>query len=143
MNKYIISIAFTFFLFSADLCAQNNPLEKLSFYMGTWRLADDDPFILKNPRYKSLKVIDFRWAANERIIRSRTGMFSEEDSVLFSEGIITYNPTSNKLIWLEFQLDGNLLFEGEYTILDDNKVSREYTVHYSENTRSIPHPEVP
>ncbi|GAB5398464.1 MAG: hypothetical protein Aureis2KO_00490 [Aureisphaera sp.] len=122
--------------------AQENPLEQLEFYMGTWSIPEDEPFIVKNPKYKDLKVIDFEWGSEKRVIHSRTGIYAKNDTIMFSEGIITYNPTTNKLMWLEFQIDGNMLFEGEYRILDGNTVQREYTVHYPVGDKTIPHPEV-
>lgn len=35
-----------------------------------------------------------------------------------------------------------MLFVGEYKLLGENKVLREYTVHYPERFKEIPHPEV-
>jgi len=121
--------------------AQDNPLEKLSYYMGTWSLPHDDPVFKKRPKLKDLKVIDFKWGTNKKLIHSRTGLYTATDTIMFSEGIITYNPTTKKLMWLEFQLDGPFLFEGEYRIIKGNKVQREYKVHYPVGYESIPHPE--
>lgn len=121
---------------------QDNPLEQLSFYMGLWSMPEDDHFVMKNPQFKDLKIIDFEWGANKKVIHSKTGIYSGDQKRIFSEGIITYNPTTKKLVWLEFQIEGTLLFEGEYKILGNNKVQREYTVHYPEGDETIPHPDV-
>jgi len=137
----LLAVILTVFT-TKDILAQENPLEELSYYLGTWSIPKDDPFIIKRPELKNLKVIDFKWGSNNRVIHSRTGIYSENDTIIFSEGIITYNPTTNKLLWLEFQIDGTLLFDGEYKILEDNKVQREYTVYYPVGDKSIPHPGV-
>ncbi|WP_273565832.1 hypothetical protein [Maribacter halichondriae] len=116
-------------LMITNICVSNaqnreNPLEQLSFYIGTWGLPNDDPFIQKRPNLKDLKVIDFEWGSDKRLIHSRTGIYAKNDTIMFSEGIITYNPTTSKLEWLEFQIDGNLLFQGEYRIMGSGKVQR-------------------
>ena len=86
------------------LSSQENPLERLSYYVGTQSIAKDDPLIQKRPELKDLKVIDFKWGSDRKVIHSRTGIYTEKDTIMFSEGIITYNSTNNKLLWLEFKL---------------------------------------
>ena len=142
--KFVLAILF-FSIILIDTYAQNeqnNPLAELSFYIGTWRLASEDTFIKERPQLKDLRVIDMKWGTDKRIIHSRTGIYTPTDTTLFSEGIITCNPSTDKIIWIEFQIDGPFLFEGEYKILARNKVQREYQVHYPIDYQSIPHPEI-
>ncbi len=120
-----------------------NPLEKLSYYIGTWGPNLDQPMVKRNPKMKDYKVIDFSWGSNKKVIISRTGINSNQGGKISSEGIITYNPNTKKIVWLEYQIDNEILFEGEYTILDNNKVQRVYTVYYAEDYPDIPNPQLP
>jgi len=125
-------------------CAQNqeNPLEQLSFYIGTWGLPSDIPMMKKNPKMKDFKVIAFEWGKDNRVIRSTTGIFSDAEKDIHSEGMITYNPTIKKIVWLEYQIMNEILFEGEYIPLEDNIVQRVYTVYYPDGYDSILYPEL-
>ena len=122
--------------------SEDNPLEQLSFYIGTWGIPLDDAFLKKRPEMKDLKVIDFKWGKDKRVIWSRTGFFSDSINSVMSEGMISYNPTTKKIVWLEYQIDNELLFEGEYRIIKDNVVQRIYNVYYAEGYKAIPNPEV-
>lgn len=123
--------------------AQENPLEQLNHYIGTWGPPPGDPIIERDPKLKDLKVIDFEWGVDKRVIWSKTGIYPDgEEAVVFSEGMITYNPTSKKLEWLEYQIMNEILFEGEYSVLEGNKVQRIYTVYYAEGYKEIPYPEL-
>ena len=135
---FVLSITF----YSEDVFAQNqkNPLEQLSFYIGTWGPPPNDPIIDRDPKYKDLKVIDFKWGKNKRVIWSKTGLFSDQKEEVYSEGMITYNPNTQKIVWLEYQIENEILFKGEYILLGENKVQRIYTVYYSENYPDIPNP---
>jgi len=126
-----------------DLKAQTNqnPLEQLSFYMGSWGLPSDIPMMKKNPKMKDFKVIDFQWGKDKRVIWSRTGIFSESEKDIHSEGMITYNPTTEKMVWIEYQIQNEILFEGEYMALENNIVQRVYTVFYPVGYESILYPE--
>ncbi len=117
-----------------------NPLEQLSYYIGTWGAPVGHPMVKKNPKLKDLKVIDFEWGHHKKVIWSKTGIYTDEKKEVFSEGMITYNPNNKKIVWLEYQIDNEILFEGEYKILDENKVQRVYTVYYAENYPDIPNP---
>ncbi|MBQ4822013.1 hypothetical protein [Aquimarina sp. MMG016] len=121
---------------------QENPLEQLSYYIGTWGPPSDDPIIKRDAKYKDLKVIDFKWGHNKRVIWSKTGLFSDQKKEVYSEGMITYNPNTQKIVWLEYQIDNEILFEGEYIMLGEHKVQRVYTVFYAENYPDIPNPQL-
>ncbi len=141
-NIRVLFMIVFWMVLSTNVSAQENPLEGLSYYIGTWGFPKNDPFVQKRPELKDLKIIDFAWGADNKVIHSKTGIYTEGGKKMFSEGIITYNPTTNKLVWLEFQLDGPFLFEGEYVLMGNNKVQRIYTVHYPKGYKQIPHPEV-
>ena len=148
MKKYYLNILFIIlglFLCVQKLTAQSleNPLEKLSYYIGVWGPPNNDPMIKRDPKMINLKVIDFQWGAFKRVILSRTGLFSNDTNQVFSEGIITYNPNTKKIVWLEYQIENEILFEGEYIVLEENKIQRVYTVYYAEDYPSIPLPELP
>ncbi|WP_298899107.1 tetratricopeptide repeat protein [uncultured Psychroserpens sp.] len=123
--------------------AQNhkNKLEELSYYIGIWQPSPDHPMLEKKPKMKDLKVIDFEWGTDRKVIYSKTGFYSATKKKVMSEGLITYNPTTDKIVWIEYQIDGSMLFEGEYQLLGDNKVRREYKVYYPKGDSTIPFPE--
>ncbi|GAA4275158.1 hypothetical protein U6A24_17465 [Aquimarina gracilis] len=144
ISLFIVSIFWLVSIFTSTLNAQSeNPLEQLSYYIGTWRPNADQPMVKRNPKMKDYKVIDFNWGSNKKVIHSRTGMYANIKEEFSSEGIITYNPNTKKIVWLEYQIDNEILFEGEYKILGNNKVQRVYTVYYAENYPDIPNPQLP
>jgi len=140
----IVNLSIVSLLLFNGLTAQDsdNPLEQLSFYIGSWGLPSDIPMMKKNPKMKDFKVIDFEWGKNNKVIKSRTGIFSESEEDIHSEGIITYNPTSEKIVWLEYQITNEILFEGEYMHNGNNIVQRVYTVYYPEGYELILYPEL-
>ncbi len=119
-----------------------NPLEQLSYYIGIWGPPPGHPIAVKNPKMKDLKVIDFAWGKDKKVIWSKTGFYSNQKKEVFSEGMITYNPNTKKIVWLEYQIDNELLFEGEYIPLGNNKFQRVYTVYYAQDYPDIPNPHV-
>lgn len=120
----------------------DEPLKSLEFYIGRWGLSKEDPMVQKRPQLADLRVIDFEWGDGRQLIRSKTGIYGKEQKIPFSEGIITYNPLSEKLVWVEYQFYNKILFEGEYVPLTDGKVQRVYTVYYAEGYDAIPLPEL-
>ncbi|MEP1033759.1 hypothetical protein [Ekhidna sp.] len=133
-----------FIMFSTILSVVNgqtktDPLAVFEYYMGKWIPPLDHP-MAQNPKLIHLQVIDFEWGASRMLIRSKTGIHSPEYNIPFSEGTITYNPLTEKIIWLEYQYDGDLLFEGEYIALENGGLQRIYTVYYQEGYEAIPNP---
>ncbi|MEP1097395.1 MAG: hypothetical protein ABJG78_19920 [Cyclobacteriaceae bacterium] len=133
---------FVLLCISASTRAQevNDPLKPLEYYMGVWIPPKDHP-MGKDPKMAHLQVINFEWGANRKLVRSTTGIHSQEYNIPFSEGTITYNPMSEKIVWLEYQYDGDLLFEGEYLSLENGGLQRIYTVYYAKEDKSIPNPQ--
>ncbi|GAA4276568.1 hypothetical protein [Aquimarina mytili] len=119
-----------------------NPLELFSYYIGTWGPTPNDIMVRKNPKMIDFKVISFEWGHDKKVIRSTTGIFSDHENNVFSEGIITYNPNTKKIVWLEYQIKNEILFEGEYHSLGDHKIERVYTVYYAKDYPDIPNPQV-
>ncbi len=120
--------------------AQENPLELLSYYIGNWGPTANDIMVQKNPKMIDFKVISFEWGADRKVIWSKTGIFSDQENTVFSEGMITYNPNTQKIVWLEYQIENELLFEGEYNYFGKDKVQRVYTVYYAKDYPDIPNP---
>lgn len=118
-----------------------SPLDPLAFYIGEWGPPVNDDFLKDNPQYKDLVVISFKWGENKKVIWSTTGIVTPGAEKPFSEGIITHNPLSDKLVWLEYQHENEILFEGEYTVLEDGNVQRTYAVYYPEGYDEILYPE--
>ncbi|MEQ9426545.1 MAG: hypothetical protein RJQ09_19135 [Cyclobacteriaceae bacterium] len=117
------------------------PLKSLEYYMGIWIPPLNHPMTTNNPKMAHLQVIAFEWGAQKKVIKSTTGIISDEYNIPFSEGTITYNPLTKKIVWLEYQYDGDLLFEGEYKPLADGSMERLYTVYYVEGDKTIPNPQ--
>ncbi len=144
ISAFLIYIVCVTTICKGNLNAQTpgNPLEQLSYYIGTWGPHPDDIMVKKDLKMKDFKVIDFKWGKNKRVIWSRTGVFSDQKEEISSEGMITYNPNTQKIVWLEYQIDNELLFEGEYILLGENKVQRVYTVYYAKDYPDIPNPQL-
>ncbi|MDJ0646462.1 MAG: hypothetical protein QNJ57_10820 [Flavobacteriaceae bacterium] len=140
--KHISLLLSLFFLATSVAQTQENRLEQLSFYIGTWGLPSDGLMMQKNPKMKDYKVIDLEWGAHKKVIVSRTGIYNENGEEIHSEGIITFNPNNNKLVWLEYQIENEILFEGEYVYIENNQVQRIYTVHYPAGYKTILYPEL-
>ncbi len=140
---YIFGVIFLGFTSSSFAQKAVNPLDAFSYYMGTWSLPGEHSMISSNPKMAAFKVIDFSWGKNHRVIWLRTGMFSDDIDEIFSEGMITYNPNTSNIVWLEYQIQNEILFEGVYTFLPNKCLERVYTVYYAENYTSIPLPELP
>ncbi len=143
-NLFRVAIAMVLFIichFESSAQTKVNPLEQLSHYIGTWGPPKDHPMVLNNPKMKDYKFIAFEWGKDKKVIWSKTGPLADPTMGATAEGMITYNPTTEKLVWLEYQISNEILFEGEYRLLGDNKVQREYTVYYAEGYETIPYPE--
>ncbi|WP_421764717.1 hypothetical protein [Ekhidna sp.] len=123
--------------------AKDSPLQVFDYYMGVWLLPSDHPGVLRNPILADLQVINFSWGKQKKLIHSSTGIVSVNKKIPFSEGIITVNPTTKSITWLEYQYEGDLLFEGEYIPLDNGSLQRLYTVRYVEGDKTIPNPDEP
>ncbi|MEQ8424030.1 MAG: hypothetical protein RIA63_04920 [Cyclobacteriaceae bacterium] len=119
----------------------SDPLRAFDYYMGTWVLPSNHPAVKRSPKFANFQVIDFRWGGEKKLIHSATGIVSQNENTPFSEGIISINPRTKKIVWLEYQYDGDLLFEGEYVYLENNVLQRLYTVHYAEGYKDIPNPQ--
>lgn len=134
-------VLLVFFVQIISAQEHTNKLEKLSNYIGVWRPPFDHPMLEKDSKMKDLKVIDFEWGTDRKVIHSKTGFYSATKNEIMSEGLITYNPTTDKIVWIEYQIDGSMLFEGEYQLLDNQKVRRVYKVYYPIGDTTIPYPE--
>ncbi|MEP5612245.1 MAG: hypothetical protein ABJP45_08345 [Cyclobacteriaceae bacterium] len=142
MKEVALLVSFLFIVTSTAAQEVADPLKSLEYYIGIWVPPADHP-MAKDPKLRHLRVIDFEWGANRKLVRSKTGIHSEEYNIPFSEGTITYNPMSEKMVWLEYQYDGDLLFQGEYISLENGGLQRIYTVFYAEGYESIPNPKEP
>lgn len=141
-NQVLISVMLIgFFVQVINAQEHMNKLEKLSNYIGVWRPSYDHPMLEKDLKLKNLKVIDFQWGTDRKVIHSKTGFYSATKKEIMSEGLITYNPTTDKIVYIEYQIDGSMLFEGEYQLLDNHKVRRVYDVYYPIGDTTIPYPE--
>lgn len=140
MRQLITFLVFITFINTSNSQTPDDPLKPFDYYMGKWVPPKDHP-MAKHPKLAYLQVIDFEWGANRRLIKSKTGIHSDEYNIPFSEGTITYNPMTEKIVWLEYQYDGDLLFEGEYIPLEDGGLQRLYTVYYQVGDTTIPNPQ--
>ncbi|WP_139135338.1 hypothetical protein [Roseivirga sp. 4D4] len=140
----LLKMCLVLLIFQGIAIAQEkeSPLEPLAFYIGEWGPPSNDDFLKANPQYKDLRVISFKWGQNKKVIWSTTGIATPGAEKTNSEGIITFNPLNEKLVWLEYQHENEILFEGEYTVLADGNIQRTYAVYYPEGYTQIPYPEL-
>jgi hypothetical protein len=140
MKNLIVSVIPFLVAFAIHSQVPDDPLKPLENYIGIWLPSSDVP-MANDPKFKHLQVINFEWGAGKKVVKSSTGIYSDDYNIPFSEGTITYNPMSKKIVWIEYQYDGDLLFEGEYITLENGGLQRLYTVYYLVGTNTIPNPE--
>ncbi len=121
----------------------NESLAALEPLIGKWRSSldpryKDHPMIKRfNPDLKPNELV-FKWGEEKKIIHVadiQIDQPADGQNTRFIEGMVLWNPAEKKMVMVEYNVQDDLYFEGEYRILEDGKIiQRIYTTAFPDGS---------
>ena len=96
-------------------------------FIGEWELSEEEK--KRNPRFGD-RLSAYEWGPQKRVLRFVEGYLAGRKETRVLEGFAFWNPVTGRVEFYAYNSNEDFLFKGEYTILEKDKIQREYEVYY-------------
>ena len=103
------------------------PTKYFEPFIGEWQLSDSSR--RNNPGFEN-RVSGYEWGPQKRVVRFLEGYLPDQKDTRILEGFAFWNAVTGRVEFYAYNSRDDFLFKGEYTLLEKDRVQREFEVYY-------------
>ncbi|MCI0553938.1 MAG: alpha/beta hydrolase, partial [Anaerolineae bacterium] len=125
LQAFLIKIGF---LDDKKTARKEIPTGYFEAFIGEWEAPDEVKE--KHPELKGKIQKIFAWGSHKRPVRILEGCpYNQKDNCML-EGFSFWNPVTGRVEYHAYNNEADLLYKGEYTLLEKDKLQMAFEVHY-------------